>query len=77
MPHLCGYCGGAVDPIISVFNQLHRSSFNLEFENPFESIRQINGEKISGKQQKTHEEAKKNLCGSKSKILDLPHQNRR
>ena len=32
MPRLCGYCGGAVDSIISVFTQLHRSSSNLQFE---------------------------------------------
>ena len=35
---LCGYCGGAVDPIISVFSQSHKSSFNLELETLFESI---------------------------------------
>ena len=38
VPCLCGYCGGAVDSIISVLIQLHRSSFNLEFEIFFESI---------------------------------------
>ena len=38
VPHLCGYCGGAVDSIISVFTQLHRSSLNLEFETLYESI---------------------------------------
>ena len=38
VPRLCGFCGGAVDSIISVFTQLHRSSFNLEFETLFESI---------------------------------------
>ena len=32
------YCGGAVDSIISVFTQLHRSAFNLKFETLFESI---------------------------------------
>ena len=32
VPCSCGYCGGAVDLIISVFVQLHMSSFNLEFE---------------------------------------------
>ena len=31
MARLCGYCGGAVDSIVSVFVQLHRSGFNLEF----------------------------------------------
>ena len=35
---LCGYCGGAVDSIISVFTQLHRSGFNFEFETLNESI---------------------------------------
>ena len=38
VPHLCGYCGGAVYSIISAFMQLHRSSFNLEFETLLESI---------------------------------------
>ena len=38
VPRLCGYCVGAVDSIISNFTQLHRSSFNLEFETLFESI---------------------------------------
>ena len=38
VPRLCSYCGGAVDSIISVFTQLHRSGFNLEFETLFESI---------------------------------------
>ena len=33
---LCGYCGGAVDSIISFFRQLHRSSFKLNFETLFE-----------------------------------------
>ena len=41
MPRLCGCCGGAVDSIISVFTQLHRSSFNLEFETSYESMRQV------------------------------------
>ena len=35
MPRLCGYCGGAIDSIISLFTQLHRSGLNLEFENFF------------------------------------------
>ena len=35
---LCGYCGGAVDLIIPVFTQLHRSGFNLELKTLFESI---------------------------------------
>ena len=39
MSGFCGYCGGAVDLIMSVFYQLHRLSFNLEFETLFESIR--------------------------------------
>ena len=30
--HLCGYGGGAEDSMISVSTQLHRSSFNLEFD---------------------------------------------
>ena len=38
VPCLCGCCGGAADSIISVFTQLHRSRFNLEFEILFESI---------------------------------------
>ena len=38
MPNLCGYCEGAVDSIISVFMQMHRSSFNLELQTLFESI---------------------------------------
>ena len=32
VPRLCGYCGGAVDSILSVFLQLYKSSFNSEFE---------------------------------------------
>ena len=35
---LCGCCGGAVDSIVSVFTQLLRSDFNLDFEFFFESI---------------------------------------
>ena len=35
---LCGCCGGAVDLIILVFTQLHRSGFNLEFETLYESV---------------------------------------
>ena len=38
VPRLCGCCEGAVDSVISLFIQLHRSSFNLEFETLFESI---------------------------------------
>ena len=34
-------CRGAVDSIIWVFMQSHRSVFNLEFETQFESIRQV------------------------------------
>ena len=41
MPCLCGYCGGAVDSIIPVFTQLHRSGFNLEFETLYESVGQV------------------------------------
>ena len=37
-PRLCGYCGGAVDSIISNFTHLDWSSFNLEFETLYESI---------------------------------------
>ena len=33
VPHLCDYCGGAIALIVSVFKQLHRSAFNLDFEN--------------------------------------------
>ena len=35
---LCSCCGGAVDSILSIYVQLHRSGFNLEFETMFESI---------------------------------------
>ena len=35
---LWGYCEGAVYSVISVFAQLHRSSFNLEFETLYQSI---------------------------------------
>ena len=35
---LSSCCGGAVDSIISVYTQLHRSGFNYEFETFFESI---------------------------------------
>ena len=35
---LCGCCGGAVHPIISISTDLHRLGFNLEFETLFESI---------------------------------------
>ena len=38
VPRLCGCYGGAVDSITSVFIQLYRSDFNLEFETLFESI---------------------------------------
>ena len=38
VPHLCGYCGGAVNSIISVFVQLDRSAFDLGFETLFELI---------------------------------------
>ena len=36
VPRLRGCCGGAVDSMISVFTQLHRSDLNLEFEILFE-----------------------------------------
>ena len=29
VPGLCGYCGGVLDSIISVFAQLHRSGWSL------------------------------------------------
>ena len=32
VPRLFGCCGGAVDSIISIFTQLHRSGVVLEFE---------------------------------------------
>ena len=35
---LCGYCGGAVDLIISIFTPSYRPGFNLEFETLFESF---------------------------------------
>ena len=38
VPHLCGCSGGAVDSIISVFTQLHKSDFNLELLTLYESI---------------------------------------
>ena len=38
VPHLCGYCGGAVDLFILISTQLHRSGFDIEFETLFESI---------------------------------------
>ena len=38
MSRLCGYCGGAADSILSVYSQLHRSGFNLEFGAFFKSI---------------------------------------
>ena len=37
-PVLNGYCEGAVDSITLVFTQLHRSRFNLEFEELLEPI---------------------------------------
>ena len=40
VPCLCACCGGDVDSIISVFTQLHRSSFSLEFQTLYESILQ-------------------------------------
>ena len=36
--HLRGYCGGALDSIISVFTLLDRLGFNLEFETLYDSI---------------------------------------
>ena len=41
MPHLCGCCGGAVDPVISDFTSFHRPGFNLEFKTCFQSIGQV------------------------------------
>ena len=38
VPRLCGYCGRALNSVFSVFTQLYRSSFNLEFETLFETI---------------------------------------
>ena len=37
---LCIRCGGAVASIVSVFAQLRRSGFNIDFETLFESILQ-------------------------------------
>ena len=54
VPRLCSCCGGAVDSIISVFTQLHRTGSNLEFEILLESITHVVAElwqrkgKISG-----------------------------
>ena len=39
--HLCGYCGEAVDSVISVFTQLQRICFTLEFETLYVSIWQV------------------------------------
>ena len=47
--HLCGYYGGAVDSITSVFIQLHRSRFNLDFETLFEAIRHVLADLWQGK----------------------------
>ena len=41
VPRSHGCCGGAVDSIISIFAQLHRPSFNLEFETLYEFICQV------------------------------------
>ena len=41
VPRLFFFCGGALDSIISLFTQLHRSGFKLEFETLYESIRQL------------------------------------
>ena len=38
VPCLLGYCRRTVNLIISVFAQLHRSGFNVEFETLCESI---------------------------------------
>ena len=38
VPSLCGYCGGAVGSIISVFTQLHRLGSGLDFETLLESM---------------------------------------
>ena len=32
LPRLYGCCGGAADSIVSIFTQLNRSRFNVEFE---------------------------------------------
>ena len=32
MNYLCGRCGGAVASDVSVFTQLHRAGFNLQFQ---------------------------------------------
>ena len=41
VPRLNGNFEGAIDAIISVFTQLHRSGFNLEFETLFESVGEV------------------------------------
>ena len=38
VPRLCGCCAGALDLIMSIFAQLHRSGFNLEFDTLYELI---------------------------------------
>ena len=38
VPRLCGCYRGALNSIILVFTQLHRSDFNLEFATLYESI---------------------------------------
>ena len=38
VPRLCSCCGGAIDSIILVFTQLHRSGLNVEFETLYDSI---------------------------------------
>ena len=40
-PRLYDCCGGAVGSVNSVFTQLHRSNFDLEFETILESVRQV------------------------------------
>ena len=41
VPFLRGCCGGAVDSVISLSRQLHRSGFNLDFETLYDSARQV------------------------------------
>ena len=50
---LCGYCGGALNPVTSVFaifTLLHWLNFNLEFETLCESIRQVVDELLQRKE---------------------------
>ena len=38
VPRLCCCYGGAVDSVVSIFTQLHRSGFKFVFEALYESI---------------------------------------